>query len=104
VHEGAPLRRGPEDGLHAEPEARQLRLGAVADLVVPERRVQGTTARELGELDGGHGPAPTGLLPELGYVHDLAGRGHVVHASELDPLDVPDDRDSHARGSLSGSG
>ena len=41
------------------------------------------------------GAAARGLRPRLAAVRDLPRRGHVVDLDELDPLDVPDDRDLH---------
>jgi hypothetical protein len=67
----------------------------VTERVVAERGQEQAGAREPGELNRGDGSATADLLPCLVRVDDLAGRGHVLDARELNPLDVPDYRDPH---------
>src|SRR5262249_56955898 len=77
------------------PERRQFPVGAMAELVVPQRGEEQATPGEPGELHGGHGAAAPRLLPRIEGVHDLARFGHALDVRELDPFDVPDDRDVH---------
>ena len=72
-------------------------MGAAAELVVAQRGEQvrfGAPSRELDRCDA---PTPGGDREERASVDDLAGTRHVIHAQELDPFDVADDRDAHAR-------
>jgi hypothetical protein len=78
-----------------EPELLELALRAVAELVVAERREEGGGAGELRELDSGHRASAAGLLPDLPGVDDVAGRRHLGHGGELDPLHVPDHGGAH---------
>ena len=95
VGERAALRSGRVLRVDGDAERLELLAGAAAELVVGERREQEARAAEVRELDGRDGSAARRLLPRLEGLHDLPGRGHVVDARELDPLDVPDDRDVH---------
>src|SRR5262249_4938101 len=61
----------------------------------PECGEEVGAAGQLAELHRRDGPAAGGLGPVLGDVHDLAWMRHRRHAEELDPFDVPDDRQSH---------
>ena len=67
----------------------------MAELVVAERGEEQAVAGEPGQLDGRDGAAASRLLPGVQRVHDLARRRHALDTGELDPLDVPDDRDPH---------
>ena len=67
------------------------------ELVVAERGQEEARAGEARQLDGSDGATACRLLPGLERVHDLARRRNVVHAHELDPLDVADDRYLHDR-------
>jgi hypothetical protein len=73
------------------------RHGAVAQAVVAEGGQEEALAGEAGKLDRGHGAAPSRRLPRLERMDDLTRRRHAFDARELDPLDVPDDSDSHKR-------
>ena len=95
VDEGAPLRLGPEGRLHPQAVRLELALGAVAELVVAERRVERRLAGELRELHRGHGSAAAGLLPDLARVDDVPGARHRGHGGELDPLHVPNHGRAH---------
>jgi hypothetical protein len=50
----------------------------------------------LCELYRRNATAAARLLPRLRRMHDFARARHVLDRNELDPLDVPDDRGSHA--------
>jgi hypothetical protein len=67
-------------------------------LVVAEGREEGRPARGARKLDDGDAAPAGGFLPRLARLDDLAGRGNALDANELQPLDVPDDRD--AKGAL----
>ena len=84
---------GARGGVHAHAVRGQPLGRAARPLVVAERREEVRAAAQLRELDRRDRPAAAGLLPRLRRVHDVAGRGQVRHARELDPLDVPDDGD-----------
>jgi hypothetical protein len=71
--------------------------GAVAELVVAERGEEGAIAGEPGQLHGSDRAAASGFLPRFAGVDDVAGGGHARDADELDPLDMSDDGDAHAR-------
>ena len=73
----------------------ELLVRAPAELVVAERGEQRRLAREPRELDRRDRTAAAHLLPVLGGVRDLACSRHALDAREADPLDVPDDGDSH---------
>src|SRR5205823_3441518 len=75
--------------------------GPVPKLVVAEGGQEEALASEPRELHRRDRSAAGRLLPGLDGVDDLARRGHVVHARELDPLDVADDRDA---GQCAGTG
>jgi hypothetical protein len=84
-----------------DPDAELLQpaLGPVAELVVAERRQEDAVAGEPGELNGRHRPSPGRLGEEVARVDDLTGARNPLDASEVGPLDVPDDRDPHRGGS-----
>jgi hypothetical protein len=81
--------------VHCDTACLELLARAAAELVVGERGEEETRAREVGELNRRDGAASRGLLPRLERMDDLARRGHVFDAGELDPLDVTDDCDLH---------
>ena len=81
--------------MHGDAARLELLARAAAEVVVGERGEEEAGAGEIRELDGRDGAAAGGLLPCLERVHDLARRGRMLDARELDPLDVPDDRDVH---------
>ena len=95
MHEAAPLRPGPHRRLDLDSERGQVGARAAPELVVTESRVEGRTARELGELARRDRAAAARLLPDLLDVHDLAGSRHPLDTRELDPLHVSDDRHPH---------
>ena len=77
---------------HGDPELCEPRPRAPGELVVADRCEEGCSAGQARELNGRHRAAARRLLEAVMGVHDLAGRGHVVAAHELDPLDVSDNR------------
>src|SRR5262245_5794174 len=90
-----PLRLGTPRHLDAHSQGRELPVGAVAELVVPQGGEEPATPRQARQLHGGHGAAASWLLPGVEGVDDLAGGRHARDARELDPFHVPDDRDLH---------
>src|SRR5207248_1479712 len=92
VHEGAALGLRPPGGLDTNAELLELPRRSVPELVVAERRQEEALAGEARELDRRDGASARRLLPGLEGMHDLARRGYMVHARELDPFDVADDR------------
>ena len=81
--------------VHGDAERLELLARAAAELVVGERGEEEARAAEIDELDGRDRPTAGGLLPRLERGHDLAGRGRVVDAGELHPLDMADDGNLH---------
>ena len=81
--------------MHGDATRLELLARAATEVVVGERGEEKAGAGEIRELDGRDGPAARGLLPRLERVHDLARRGRMLDARELDPLDVSHDRDVH---------
>lgn len=97
--ESPALRLGPPGDLDLHPQSGELIPGSVTELVAAEGREERRPTGEAGELDGRDGAAARGLGPGLPRVHDLTRARNALHAGELDPLHMPDDRDAH-RGSL----
>ena len=73
---------------------RELRLRAPGEVVVPERRVEERATGELRKLHGRDGATAGRLRPPTLGVDDLARDRDVPHGEEVDPLDVPDDREA----------
>jgi hypothetical protein len=59
---------------------------------------------EPGELHRGNGAPARRLLEAPGRMDDLARPRHMIPAHELDPLDVPDNRDPHPHGGFCRAG
>ena len=91
------MRGGRCRGVDGHALLHELRERAPAELVAPEGGEEADGAREIRELDGRDGASARRLLPGLEGVHDLARCGDMVHACELDPFDVADDRYLHDR-------
>ncbi len=72
----------------------------MSELVVAQRGEERGFAGQLQELDGRDGPAAGRLRPGAVGVEDLTGVRHALDPQELDPLDMTDDPDAHARESL----
>jgi hypothetical protein len=66
--------------------------------IFAERREKYALARQARELHRGDGSTPSGFLPVLERVNDLAGLRHTLHPRELDPFNVPDDSNPHRAG------
>ena len=81
--------------MHGDATRPELLVRAAAEVIVGERGEEKAGAGEIRELDGRNRAAARGLLPRLERVHDLARRGRMLDARELDPLDVSHDRDVH---------
>src|ERR671910_105578 len=97
VTEAPPLRLIARGRVDVNTCPLELLPAAGAELVSPEAAVERGRALEPGQLDGRDAPAARGLRPPFACRHDLAGLRHRLHAEELDPLDVPDDRHVHGR-------
>src|SRR5439155_4377133 len=98
VEEGdrAPLRTVATGGFELDALSRELCLGALAELVVTERREEQRCPRELRQLHDRHGASPGGLVPRALGLHDLAGARHVRDLQEIDPLDMSHDGEAHS--------
>ena len=81
--------------MHGDSALLELLPRAAAEIIIGKRGEEQAGAGEIRELDGRNGAAARRLLPRLERVHDLARRGRMLDARELDPLDVSDDRDVH---------
>ena len=67
----------------------------MAALIVAEGGVEGACTRQPRELHGRDRPAAPGLFPAPRGMHDLSGGRDARDVTELDPLDMPDDRGAH---------
>src|SRR5918992_1872045 len=89
-------------GRNADAPRLELRHGAPAELVVPERGVERRGAGQASELERRDGAPSPGLLPCLSRLDDLSGARNTFHGCELDALDVAHDGDFHALSLTSG--
>ena len=79
--------------LDLDPVSAQLLPRAAPMVIVAERREERRRPAELRQLHGRDRAAAGRLGPPLVRVHDLACERHAGHGKEVDPLDVPDDRE-----------
>jgi hypothetical protein len=75
----------------------ELRVRAVAERIVAKCREEQCLGPPASKLHGSDGATTGWHFEHRPCVHDVAGGRYVVDARELDPFDVTDDSDAHAR-------
>jgi RNA polymerase sigma factor (sigma-70 family) len=97
ITEAASLRLVVGRRVHADAGGLEPDPGLDAELVAPEEAVERRLTGKPRQLDGGDTATAGRFLPGLLRTDDLAGARHRLDPDELDPLDMPDDRQLHKR-------
>jgi hypothetical protein len=74
----------------------QLGVGTTTEVVIAECSEEHSLCTPASELPGRYPTAAGSERRDLRAVRDFARNGYACDTDELDPLDVPDDGDSHA--------
>jgi len=93
----ATLRLAAEYRMDRDAVIAKLLLGAMAELVISERREEHGLGAPSRELDRRNAPTTSGHGDDGGALQDFTSPGYMVHSQELHPFDVTDNRNAHAR-------